>query len=175
MTATETASRRRGEGEGHFLLPPGWRPPASCPCPVARLLGGIPCSLFLLSPFTSSFPPFLPSFLLLPSLPPSPLSPFCRFRWPRIIWPQKVEEARENGTRKIWPRVSVTITKRRRGAGAAAGRIRRVLALAPVLLDNRGGGAGQGPAVVVRPSVQETSTFLSLSLSLLHDNDLQGH
>ena len=28
MTATETASRRGGEGEGHFLLPPGLRPPA---------------------------------------------------------------------------------------------------------------------------------------------------
>ena len=184
MTATETASRRVAEEKGKVtscsrrdgaarLVPlPGRSPSRRDP-----LLAFSSFSLYF---FLSALPSFLPSSFCPPSLPLSPLSPFCRFRWPRIIWPQKVEEARENGTRKIWPRVSVTITKRR-GAVAAAGRIRRVLSLAPVLLDNRGGGAGQGPSVVVRPpirpSVQETSTFLSLSLSLLPDNDLQlqGH
>ena len=65
------------------------------------------------------------------SPPPSALSPFCRFRWPRIIWPQKVEEARENGTRKIWPRVSAAaITKR---------------ACAPVPLDNNAAGRQRVP------------------------------
>ena len=94
--------RRGEEGEGHFLLAPS--------------LGRISCSLF---------PPSLS-----PLLPPS-LSPFCRFRWPRIIWPQKVEEARENGTRKIWPRVSAAaITKR---------------ACAPVPLDNNAAGRQRVP------------------------------
>ena len=73
---------------------------------------------------------FFLSLSLSPLLPPS-LSPFCRFRWPRIIWPQKVEEARENGTRKIWPRVSAAaITKR---------------ACAPVPLDNNAAGRQRVP------------------------------
>lgn len=80
MTATETASRRGGEGEGHFLLPPGLRPPAR----LAPLPGRSPSrrdpllafSSFSLYFFLSSLPSFLPPSALPPSLPSFPFLPF---------------------------------------------------------------------------------------------------